>query len=140
MGRTARDGFQLLRQLAVAGDLAALCDRNDVALLVVHGSVVRNHLDTEPRDLDLAFLGRIGARADVVGLTNELIDAGRYGRIDLMDLDQAGPVARSRALAPDAIVLHEEQSGLFAQEQIRAITEEMETRPLRRLDLKLMAA
>ncbi|WP_166355618.1 hypothetical protein [Phytoactinopolyspora limicola] len=140
MERTALEGLQTLRQLAVAGDLATLCDRYEVALLVVHGSVVQSRLDVEPRDLDLAFRGRIGARGDRVGLTNELIDAGRYDQVDLMDLGQAGSVARSRALAPDAVVLHEERSGIFAQEQIRAITEQMETRPLRMLDLKLMAA
>lgn len=56
-----------------------------------------------------------------------------------MDLGRAGPVARSRALAPGSEVLHEARKGIFAEAQIAAITEEMETRPMRRRDLELLA-
>lgn len=129
-----------LRELAEEGLLGALCERNGVALLVIHGSAIEPREDVPARDLDFAFLGRARAGVDIVALNNDFIDATGFDRIDLMDLGTAGPVARARALAPGTVVLYEAEPGLYAREQIRAITEEMETRPLRRLDLELMAA
>ncbi|WP_236791195.1 hypothetical protein [Amycolatopsis sp. GM8] len=96
------DALDGLRAMAATGELAQLCARHGLDLLVVHGSAV----DPEPlrpaRDLDLAFRARPGAQSDVVALTNDLLDATRFDGVDLMDLGRAGPVARARPCRPAA--------------------------------------
>lgn len=140
MGRSPHDALRLLRQQARSGRLAALCNRHGVVLLVVHGSVTIADTLSEPGDLDVAFLGKRGHEVDVVALINDVIDVVRIDAVDVMNLDAAGPVARARALSPHSVVLFESENGLFAREQIRALTEAMETRPMRMFDLELMAA
>lgn len=139
MATSPYDALDRLHSMAAAGELSALCVRHGLDLLVVHGSVV----DPEPlrpaRDLDLAFRAKPDAKPDVVGLTNDFLDATRFDGVDLMDLQRAGPVARARALSPDCVLLYEASPGLFATAQIAAITIEMETQWLRRLSLQLMA-
>lgn len=126
--------------MAESGELGALCRRHGVGLLVAHGSAVRPQSGADPQDLDLAYRAQFHLSVDLVSLVNDLIDATGVEDIDVMDLASAGPVARARALSPSSVVLHEFEPGLFAEQQVYAITEEMETRPLRLLDLELMAA
>lgn len=137
--RTPYDAFRSLRSSATDGELAALCERHGVELLVVHGSV----LDVEPlrpaQDLDLAFRYVRGADGGQVALINDILQLTRIDEIDLMDLGRAGPVARARALAPDSVVLYEADRGIFAEAQVAAMTETMETRWMRRRDLELLA-
>lgn len=139
MATTPYDALRRLRELAASGQIAALCERHNVTLLVVHGSV----LDAQPlrpaRDLDLAFQVRRGVEYDTVALANDLIDAAGFEGLDIMDLLRANPVARARALGPGGLVLYEAESGLFARAQMAALTTAMETRRLRRLDLELLA-
>lgn len=138
--RTPYDAFRSLSSSAAAGDLAKLCERHGVELLVVHGSV----LDPEPlrpaQDLDLAFRYVQGAERDQVALINEILQLARFDAIDLMDLGRAGPVARARALAPNSVVLYEADRSIFAEAQIAAMTETMETRWMRRRDLELLGS
>lgn len=128
-----------LQSMVATGGLGSLCVRHGVDLLVVHGSV----LDDEPlqpaQDLDLAFRCTRESTSNVVALTNDLLDAAAFDDVDLMDLRRADPVARARALAPRSEILYEAAPGLFTTAQTAAITMEMETRRLRRLDLALMA-
>lgn len=128
-----------LRSSATSGELGTLCDRHGVELLVVHGSVLQQEPLRPARDLDLAYRHRRDVARDPVALINDLLELLRFDDIDLMDLGRAGPVARARALAPGSVVLYEASRGIFAEAQIAAITEEMETRPMRRRDLELMA-
>lgn len=140
MGNGPSEGLRRLQVMAESGELSALCIRHNVALLVAHGSAVRPRAGAAPRDLDLAFRGRFGASVDHVRLVNDLMDAAGVDQVDVMNLASAGPVARARALSPSSVVLHESDPGLFAEQQVYALTEEMETRRLRLLDLELMAA
>lgn len=139
MSSTPYDALHRLRELATTGQVATLCERHDITLLVVHGSA----LDTEPirpaRDLDIAFQGRPGADRDLVALTNDLMEAASFENLDIMNLLRADPVARARALAPGSLVLYEAEPGTFARAQMAALTTAMETRHLRRLDLELLA-
>lgn len=125
--------------MAATGDLGALCERHGVELLVVHGSVLDDEPIRPPLDLDFAYRFRRGVERDVVALVSDLTEAARYGGIDPMDLHRAGPVASARALGPQSLVLYEAFGGAFAIAQMAALTMEMETRALRRLDLELMA-
>lgn len=140
MTSTPYDALCRLQELAASGHLATLCERHDIRLLVIHGSV----LDPEPlrhaRDLDIAFQIQRGAEYDVITLTNDLMEAASFEAIDVMDLLRANPVARARALEPGSLVLYEAESGVFARAQMAALTTAMETRHLRRLDLELLAS
>lgn len=130
-----RQALSRLRAAAESGELRTLCRRYGVALLVAFGSAVRP--GSTPRDLDLA-VRFTSAHPDLLGLLDELGSLAGTSRIDLMNLGSAGPVARERALV-NAIPLIEENAGEFANAQIAAMMERMETAWLRRLDLELMA-
>lgn len=140
MSSSAYIALQRLEAMAVDEELGALCERHGIELLVVHGSVVDSAPLRPARDLDLAFQRRHGSETDVIALTNDLLRAVRFDDIDLMDLNRAGPVARARALAPQSLPLYEAGPGAFATAQMAALTTEMETRRLRRLDLELLAS
>ena len=130
-----RQALVRLRVAAASGELGALCRRYGLALLVVFGSVLRS--GATPRDLDLA-VRFTSAHPDLLGLLDDLGSLAGTSMIDLMNLGSAGPVARERALV-DAIPLIEESAGEFANAQIAAIMEHMDTAWLRRLDLDLMS-
>lgn len=121
--------------MASAGELAALCDRHGVALLVVFGSAVDPQAN--PGDMDVAVRFAT-ASPDVLGLLDELSRRLASDDIDLMDLEAAGPVAREHALV-GARPLYQQRAGEFANAQIAAIMERMDTDWLRRLDLELMS-
>lgn len=125
-----------LRSAAGSGELAALCTRHRVRLLVAFGSAVDE--SARPRDLDIAVAFEREATPDLVGVIDGLMRLAGTEKIDLMHLDRAGPVPRERALV-GTLPLFEGQASAFANAQMAAISERMETAPMRRLDLELMA-
>lgn len=73
------------------------------------------------------------------GEIDDLVAAARSSeRIDLMILDRADPVAKQRALTRGR-VLFEAAPGLYAEAQIAAAMEYLDTAHLRRLSLAAMA-
>jgi predicted nucleotidyltransferase len=127
-----------LRRLqgAARSELAAVCERHRVELLVAFGSATRG--DGTPRDLDLA-VRFADSDPDVLGFLDSLGQMADTSVIDLMNLATAGPVARERSLV-GSIPLFERAPGILARAQIAAMMERMDTDWLRRLDLELMAA
>ncbi len=130
--------LQTLEDARDSGALAALCDRCDLDLLVVHGSV----LDPEPikpvEDLDVAVLFARGADANLLELITELTRLLHIDALDVMELNRAGVVARAEALGK-GLPLYERRANLFTNRQTAALTERMETAWMRRLDLELLA-
>ncbi|MGH3312452.1 MAG: hypothetical protein ACRDP3_18015 [Streptomyces sp.] len=135
-----REALRRLTASAVAGEngeLHSLCRRYGAELVVAFGSAVRT--DATPRDLDIAVaFHRHGPQPDVLGFLDALGVLAETTTLDFMDLGRAGPVARERALV-NGLPLVELIPGVFAREQMHAITERMDTAWLRRLDLELMA-
>jgi hypothetical protein len=68
----------------------------------------------------------------------DLMELADTDRVDLLDLDRAGAVARRHALVPGE-PLYEYRPGEFASRQLRASAERLSTEWMRRLDLQLMA-
>lgn len=110
--------------------------RENIALLVVFGSALTDAPD--PGDVDLAVWFDRGGSSDVLALFNGLYQLTGYEGYDVLDLGHAGPVAKERALVGTE-VLYEARPGLFANLQIAAIMERMDTAAFRQLDLELMA-
>ncbi len=136
---TPRQGLERLREAAASGSLERLCDRLGVEILVVFGSAVRDDLDQAPADLDVVVRLRDNAPADPVDVTNALIDLTGHSHVDVLDLRVAGVVARARALGPGSEPLFEAESGTVARAQMAALSYAMETAPLRRWDLEILA-
>jgi predicted nucleotidyltransferase len=107
-----------------------------VELFVLFGSAADD--DQDPGDVDIAVAFDRAAPADVLGLLEELHRATGYEGFDVLDLRRAGPVAREQALV-DCRLLHQAEPGLFANAQIAAIMERIETDEFRRIQLELMA-
>jgi hypothetical protein len=72
------------------------------------------------------------------GLVAELAELLASDAIDVMDLGRANPLARAEALTI-CLPVYESRPGLFAEQQMAAITERIETRWLRSLDLDALA-
>jgi predicted nucleotidyltransferase len=125
-----------LRAAADDGRLDALCERHGVRVLTVFGSTGRG--EPRPRDLDVAVGYERGRRADLLALLDDLVELAGTEDVDLLVLDDAGPVARERALV-GCVPLYESAAGEYALAQMAAMTERMETDWLRRLDLDLLA-
>jgi predicted nucleotidyltransferase len=138
-GVTVSDPRTALRRLqgAARSELASLCQRHRVELLVAFGSAARDG-DGTPHDLDLA-VRFADSNPDVLGFLDSLSQVTNTSVIDLMNLATAGPVAKERSLV-GSILLFEQAPGTLAQAQIAAMMERMDTDWLRRLDLELMAA
>ncbi|MGI8522844.1 MAG: nucleotidyltransferase family protein [Nocardioides sp.] len=132
----ARQASRRLSEAAASGEVAGLCGRARIELLVMFGSAA--HDDTDPNDVDLAVRFERGADGDVLGLLEALYELTGYEGFDLLDLGRAGPVARERALI-GVRVLHEARPGLFAREQLSAIMERLDTDEMRRVELELMS-
>lgn len=131
---TASLALGRLREVAASGELDDLCERHGVRLLVAFGSATRG--DPGAHDLDIAVAFADGG--DPVLLLDALSAAYGPVEIDLMDLSRAGPVARTNALV-GCVPLYERERGVFAQAQIHAMLERMETAWLRELELELLA-
>lgn len=156
MGSDPRTALDALRAAAGDGRLDELCRRHEVRILTVFGSTARESLGLAasggcggaggsagspappPRDLDVAVRFEPGHRRDLLALLDELIRLTGSDDIDLLVLDDAGPVARERALV-GCVALYESESGAYANAQMAAMCERMDTDWLRRLDLQAMA-
>jgi predicted nucleotidyltransferase len=129
-------GLDRLRAAAATGELDALCERHGVRVMSVFGSAARG--EPAARDLDIAVFSEPGAKFDPVALITDLIDLTGVQAVDLAHLNRAGPVLRERALV-GAVPLFENAPGRYAAAQTAAIGERIETDPMRRLDLELLA-
>ncbi|MDQ2882032.1 MAG: nucleotidyltransferase domain-containing protein [Actinomycetota bacterium] len=130
------DAAHRLRSAAVDGRLEDLADLHALSLVVMFGSASRGQPDA--RDLDIAVGARARTGLDVLAVICALMDLVDSDRVDLLDLDRAGPVARQHALVPGE-PLYEYRSGEFARQQMRASGQRLGTEWMRRLDLALMA-
>jgi predicted nucleotidyltransferase len=133
---TPADAAHQLRSAADDGRLEALADVHGLSLVVMFGSASRGQPDA--RDLDIAVGARARTELDMVAVICALMDLVGSDRVDLLDLDQAGPVARQHALVPGE-PLYEYRAGEFARQQMRASGQRLGTEWMRRLDLALMA-
>jgi predicted nucleotidyltransferase len=133
-----REALRRLEHAAADGQLDALCARHAVAVMGAFGSATRQD-GTEPGDLDVAVAFLAGSDRDLVTLWDELSAlSGAGDRLDLLDLDAAGPVARSHGLV--GVPLYEAEPGMFARRQIAASLERMDTEWLRRIELELLGS
>lgn len=133
---TPAQALERLRAAERSGELARLADELGLALVVVFGSAERG--EPAARDLDVAVGARSGTRLDLVAVVNALIDLTGFDRIDVMDLDRAGPVARQHALVPGD-PLYEASEGGFVAAQLRASGERLSTEWMRRNSLERLA-
>lgn len=115
------------------GGLDELCRRNDVALLVVFGSVAaRAHA---PGDVDLAYLP--GVRTAPLPLRDDLVRLLDEERLDLVNLAVAGPVVRHRAMAGTG--LYEDDPGVFARTRDLAARQYFDTAWIRDVQAQVLA-
>lgn len=133
---TAQQAVGRLRGAVESGDLSELCGRAGVQLMTIFGSA--NAPDTDANDVDLAVRFEPESSGDVLALLDRLYRLTEYERFDVLDIGRAGPVARERALV-GAQVLYEARPGRFANEQIAAIMERLDTDEMRRVELELMS-
>lgn len=122
--------------MVAAGELDALCERHDLDLLVVHGSVLEPSV--EPRDLDVAVWPRPAGAFDLLGFITELATHVGTDAVDVMDLARAGVVARGLALGLGE-PLYERTTGLFARRQMAVLPLLADTAWIRDLGLRVMA-
>lgn len=130
-----RNGLARLRRAADSGALDAFCARHDIRALTVFGSAARD--EPEARDLDIGVLFERGAVPDLLAVIEDL-DGFTEAPNDVVNLNHAGPVLRERALA-GSVWLFESEVGALATAAAAAIGERIDTDPMRRLDLELLA-
>lgn len=135
MGADPRAALDRLLAAADDGRLDAVCGRHGVRVLSAFGSAVRG--DPAARDLDLAVGFERGRRADLLALLAELLQLTGSDEIDLLVLDDAGPVARERALVA-CLPLFESEPTAFADAQMAAIGERLSSDWLRAMDLETL--
>lgn len=129
-------GLAQLVAAARSGELDELCTRHGLRVLTVFGSAGRG--EPRARDLDVAVISEPGANLDVLGLVSDLVALSGVQELDLAVLNRASPVLRERALV-GCVPLFESAPGHYANAQTAAIGERIETDPMRRLDLQLLA-
>ncbi|MDQ4010107.1 MAG: hypothetical protein M3228_05280 [Actinomycetota bacterium] len=93
---------------------------------------------TAGTETDVAVGSRVRTGLDVVAVICALMDVVDSDRVDLLDLDGAGPVARQHALVPGEPP-YEYRLGEFARQQMRARGQRLGTEWMRQLDLERMA-
>lgn len=136
---TPLDALEQLSRMGETGALDSFCERHGLEVMVAFGSAANPQRLRPPEDLDLAvrFVG--DGDGDLIALVNDLIDLLDLDAIDVLDLRRAGIVARAAAFKPPNCPLYEREPGLYADAQMAALTMELDTNWLRRLDLELMA-
>lgn len=134
--RTPAEGLARLRAAAASGELDTLCARHGVRLLTVFGSAGRD--EPGARDLDIGVFFEDGVKADILGLIDDLTGLTKVDAIDLAHLNRAGPVLREHALV-GSVPLYEHAEGQFFSAQSAAIGERIDTDPMRRFQLELLA-
>jgi len=140
MSESVGAAYARLRDAADQGTLAELCSRHGLNLLVVFGSVLRVALDDDgPRDLDVAVRYARGKPTHrILSLLDDLYRLTGSEQIDVMVLNKADPLARERALTT-GVPLFQLGPGDFANAQIAAIMERLDTDRFRRLQLELLS-
>ncbi|MGQ0573652.1 MAG: nucleotidyltransferase family protein [Pseudonocardia sp.] len=134
---TPAQALRRLRDAAASGDLASFCRRHHVRVLTVFGSAARG--EDCARDLDVGVLVERDAEFDVIAAITELMDLTCTDAVDVAHLNRGGPVIRERAPV-GSVVLYESVPGALADAQVRAIAQRIETDPMRRLNLELLAS
>lgn len=134
---TPAEALQRLRDAAGSGELDAFCLRHHVRVLTVFGSAGRG--EECARDLDVGVLVERDERFDLIAAITDLMELAGTDDVDLAHLNRGGPVIRERALV-GSVALYESVPGALAQAQEAAIAERVETDPLRRLGLELLAS
>ncbi len=134
---TPAEALQRLRDAAASGWLDAFCLRHGVRVLTVFGSAGRG--EERARDLDVGILTERGAAFDVVAAIEDLVELTGTDAVDVAHLNRGGPVLRERALV-GSVALYESAPGALADAQAIAIGERIETDPMRRLNLRLLAS
>ncbi|HZI98642.1 MAG TPA: nucleotidyltransferase domain-containing protein [Actinomycetales bacterium] len=124
-----------LRRAAAEGELEALCRRHDVSLLVLFGSARTEH--PTARDVDIAVRFDPYRPESVLPLAEAVAELADSSVVDLMVLNTAGPVAREQALVFGE-ALYMSEPDLFAEAQIAAVMERLDTDHLRRQELELL--
>jgi predicted nucleotidyltransferase len=127
--------LDVLQRASEDGRLEALARRHSLRLVVAFGSAARD--EPGPRDLDVAVLA--DGKVDLVAVYEALAQLTRYERIDLVDLRRAGTVVRARALGA-CVPLYEDEPGLFAEQQMFALTQFADTAWLREAQLRALAS
>lgn len=135
MGVRPAEALAALRAAADDGRLDRLCERHHLRILTVFGSAV-SRPDTA-RDLDVAVAVEQGADLDLLALIADLAELTRSDDLDVMLLNRAGPVARERGLV-GCLALYESVPGAYANAQMAAVGERLDTAWLRALDLELL--
>lgn len=135
MGTDPRTALTRLQAAAADGRLELLSQRHCLRLVTVFGSVVRPAGD--PRDLDVAIRFEPGRRGDTLAVLDELSGLTGSDDLDLLVLDDAGPVARERALV-GCLALYESEPTAYANAQMAAMCERMDTDWLRAQDLETL--
>lgn len=133
---TPLEGLAALRDAADSGELDEFCARYRVRVLTVFGSAARG--EEGARDLDVGVMFEPGTDPDYLTMINELVDLTRTDMLDFVHLNRGGPVIRERALV-GCILLYESEPSAFANAQVAAVLERMDTDWMRRLSLELMA-
>lgn len=136
MARSPSQALDRLRHLAESGGLNVSCEAFEVDVLVAFGSTTDDERADTARDLDLAARFR-STPAPLLEFINEMEGLAEFSPIDVMDLARAGTIGRLKALA-HGIPLYESATGLWANLQIAAMLEYMDTAELRRLDRELL--
>src|SRR5262249_31219046 len=129
-------GLARLRSAAESGELDAFCLRHHVRVLTVFGSAARG--GPQARDLDIRVLTEHDHPMDTTAAISELIEFPGTQQVDLVYLNRGGPLIRERALV-GSIPLYESEPAALANAQMAAIGERVETDPMRRLNLELLA-
>lgn len=131
---TVRESADRLESAGRSGELARLCRRFDVEILVLFGSAVEAHAD--PGDVDVAIGFTAHAPRDLLGVVDALGDLVPGDHLDVMDLDRAGPVAQRAAMA--GRVLYAAHPSVTTEREIRAFMAYEDTRWLRRLQTEAL--
>lgn len=131
---------EALERLVAAADdgrLDVVARRHGLALVTVFGSAAREVRTAH--DLDVAVLFSRRAAGAELAVLEDLVDLSGTERVDLMVMDDAGPVARFNGLA-GAQPLWQDAPGRWGTTQMAAASEVFDTEWLRRAALERMAA
>ena len=131
------EGLRRLRDAAASGWLDAFCARHGVRVLTVFGSAGRG--EANARDLDIGILTERGTPFDTVAAVADLVELTGTEAVNLAHVSRGRPVLRERALV-GSVALYESAPGALADAQAIAIGERIETDPMRRLNLRLLAS
>lgn len=125
-----------LLDAASDGRVDALARRHGIRVLTAFGSAARGRPDA--RDLDLAVRFEPHARPDLLALHDDLAALTGSDDVDLLVLDRADPVAKEAGLV-GVVPLYQSERGAYADLQMAAMCERMDTEHLRRAQLDLLS-